>query len=145
MPPDEDDPPKKLEFHSRMPEQTRTYEGITVAIQKPVDEPNVDANGENLMYELVWLVMDVSAGVNTSSAVEKIAPCFELLIELITFDMGTQLGIGQMEIIDVTPPLAIGEDRTMEIYNPPPFNDPSPRPVHFSSGSPWRSSATHLR
>jgi hypothetical protein len=114
--------PEGLEFQSRMPEQTKVYGDITVATQKLVDGKLAELYGGNPQIELVRLAADVPAGQEVFSAVEKLAPVFEELLDLLMFDMGCQLGVGQMDVTDITPPLSVGEDRATAIFNTPPFH-----------------------
>lgn len=115
------DLPEQLAFHSRMPEQARDYGDITIAIEKPVDEQIAETLGQNPHVELVSLVADVRAGDDASSAVKKLAPSFEVLVDFMTFDMGAQLELGPMEIRDITPPLSVGEDRAFAHFSAPPI------------------------
>jgi hypothetical protein len=114
--------PETLEFESRLPEQAKAYGDVTVAIQQPVDDKLAGLYGDNPQVETVWLVADVPAGDEPFSAVEKLAPIFEELIDLLMFEMGSRLGIGQMDVTDITPPLTIGEDRATALFTAPPFH-----------------------
>lgn len=105
-----------------MPVQARKYGDITVAIRKPGDSGLVQIYGDNPQIELVQLVADVPAGSEAISAIEKLGPTFETLIDLMTFEMGTPLGAGQMNATDITPPVSVGDDRAWSTFTAPPFD-----------------------
>ncbi len=114
--------PQKLEFHSRMPEQTQVYGDITIAIRKPREADYSQLYGNNPQNEVVELVADVPAGSEVMSAIEKLAPMLESLVDLISFEMGASLGLGQMTVTDITPPLSIGDERASSIFTGSPLD-----------------------
>jgi hypothetical protein len=93
-----------------MPEQARRYGDITVAVTKLVDARS-QLYDDNPQIECVELIADVPAGNEAFSAVEKLAPVLETLVDLMSFEMATPLGLGQMNVIDITPPVSIGDER----------------------------------
>jgi hypothetical protein len=38
------------------------------------------------------------------------------------FEMGTVLGVGQMDMTDITPPVDVGDDRASSSFTTPPFD-----------------------
>jgi hypothetical protein len=118
--------PEQLEFQSRMPEQARTYGDITVAIRKLDDESYKNYSavyvGNNPEVEPVQLLADVRAGSDETSALERLGPTFETLIDLLAFEMGTPLGVGQMNVTDITPPVSTGEERPFSSFTGSPFD-----------------------
>lgn len=112
--------PEQLEFHSRLPPQAREYEGMPVAIQE-VPEDFAKANETPPGIKPVYLVADLEAG-DVNEATEKAGPVFEAITDLMSFDMGAPLPIGQVEVSDITPPIAIGDELETSIYAAPPFS-----------------------
>jgi len=115
-----------LEFCSRLAEQARQYEDITVAVQKPANE-NPLHNTQFGQLEQIELVADVptlASGQRDSyhSAIERFSPVFETLIDLMAFDMGAVPRLGQADIIDVTPLAAVGDNRTAAQFSAPPYD-----------------------
>jgi|SRR6187549_1100336 len=113
--------PEQLEFHSRLPPQAREYQGIPVAIQE-LPEDFAKANATPPGIKPVYFVADLEAA-DVDEAAAKVGPVFEAITDLMSFDMGAPLTIGQVEISDITPPIAIGDERETSIYGaPPPFS-----------------------
>jgi hypothetical protein len=114
-----------LEFYSRLPEQARQYDDITVAVQKPANE-NTLYNTQFGQLEQIELVADVptltSGQDSYHGAIERFSPVFETLIDLMAFDMAAVPAVGQLEIIDVTPPVAVGDERTEVSFTAPPYD-----------------------
>jgi hypothetical protein len=106
----------------RMPEQARKYGDITVAVTKLVDARNSQLYGDNPQIECVELIADIPAGNEAFSAVEKLAPVLETLVDLMSFEMGTPLGLGQMNVIDITPPVSIGDERDWTMFTNAPID-----------------------
>jgi hypothetical protein len=112
--------PEQLEFHSRLPPQAREYEGIPVAIQE-LPEDFAKAYETPPGIEPVYLVADLEAA-DVNEATEKAGPVFEAITDLMSFDMGAPLPIGQVDVSDITPPIAIGDERETSMYGAPPFS-----------------------
>lgn len=118
--------PEQLVFESRMPEQARRYDDIAVAVRVISDEAVLasyaEMYGANPQLELLNLVADVPGGPDPMSALEKFAPVFEAVLDLMIFDMATPMGVGAMHVMDVTPPIAVGEQRESQTYSGSPFD-----------------------
>jgi len=116
-------PPEHVEFQSRIPEQTKTYGDTTIAIAKFSEEhyPR-DQYGDSPQIECLELMAHVSAGVGAISAVEKLGPMLETLIDLMSFEMGASLSLGHMDVLDITSPVSIGDERTLCIFSSSPLD-----------------------
>jgi hypothetical protein len=114
--------PERLEFRSRMPEQARGYGDVTVAIRKPDEGTYAALYSTNPQLEVLELVADLPAGSEAIAAIEKLAPTFEILIDLLTFEMGTPLGVGQMTVTEITPPASVGDERAFSTFSGSPFD-----------------------
>ena len=113
--------PNPLEFYSRMNEQAKRYGETTIAIRKQTNKGYDKLYGGNPQVEIVELVADIP-GAEMITAVEAFGPTLGTLIDLMSFEMGTTLGVGQMTVTDITPPVSIGEERTFMTYTIPPFD-----------------------
>jgi hypothetical protein len=125
-------PAAQLSFNSRIDEQSRQYGDILVAIRKPSDGRYVAMYGDNPQIEVVELIADVPAGPDTAVAIEKFGPVFATLIDLMSFEMATTLGLGGMTIVDITPPVSVGDERSLRTFASPPF-DPYERAVEMQA------------
>jgi hypothetical protein len=67
------------------------------------------------------LVSDVTAGEDPMPAVRTLEVPVTILLDLLSFQMGAAIGIEQMNAIDVTPPVAVGESRTFHSWGGSPF------------------------
>lgn len=122
--------PETLEFESRLSPQARIYGGTPVAIRElPKDDPRREGLPPDV--EPVALFAEVDAP-DPPEAVATAGRTFEPLIDLMSFDMGCPLALGQVMAIDVSPPLSSGEQRDMAIFASSPF-DVNARSVEMSA------------
>ncbi len=113
--------PLTLEFISRVPDQTRAYAGQRVRLRNAdnlVEAPMYESNPQ---VKLVELLTEVE-GEDGRSVVRTFGPTFESIIDLMSFQMGAAIGIGQSEVVDVTPPVSVGENRACEVFALSPFD-----------------------
>jgi len=119
---------ESLKFHSRLSEQARRYGDITVALRKPSSQnPLYNPNPFYGQTEQIELIADVHlpagwAGPPQQGAVERFTPVFDTLIDLMTFDMAAVPGVGQVDMIDIKPPVAVGDERTELALAAPPYD-----------------------
>lgn len=114
--------PERLEFYSRLAEQTRTYGDITVAIRKTTAEAYASLYGNNPQVELLHFVADVPTDGDDMAALEKLGPVFEATVDLMSFEMGAGLGVGQLTVVDISPPVAVGDERASNVFTTSPFD-----------------------
>jgi hypothetical protein len=113
-----------LQFASRLPEQARKYGGVPVAVRKPISEM-AGLYPPNPSLEQIELIADVQVPAKEQSytdAVERFSPLFGTLIDLLAFDMAAVPGVGQVDMIDISPPAAMGEERSTILFSEPPFD-----------------------
>jgi hypothetical protein len=67
------------------------------------------------------LVSEVTAGEEPTSAVRALEVPVTTLIDLLSFQMGAAIEIEQMNAIDVTPPIVVGDSRTFHSWGGSPF------------------------
>ena len=77
--------------------------------------------GNNPQVKLVDLLADIE-GEDGRSAVRTFGPTLESIVDLMSFQMGTPIEIGQSDIVDVTPPVSVGDERASEMFALSPFD-----------------------
>jgi hypothetical protein len=107
-----------LEFQSRIQEQSRRLDGLQVAIRKSAAYA---AMADDPQVEVVELVADAPAH-DVNSALAAIGPVFERIVDLMSFEMAAPLRMGSVAVLDVTTPVAIGDDREFYSYSDAPFD-----------------------
>jgi hypothetical protein len=114
--------PSQLQFQSRIDEQSRQYGDIAIAIRK-VPSPGIVPSGLQSDPRVEWmhLVADVPAA-DSSSAIVNLSVIVEPMLDVVSFEMGTALGLAHTEVLDVTPPLVPGEQRELMIFGASPFD-----------------------
>jgi len=114
--------PSQLLFQSRIDEQARRYGDVVVAIRK-VPPPGIVPPGHQADPRVEWmhLVADIPAA-DSSSAIVKLSVLAEPILDLMSFEMGTALGLAQTDVLDITPPLVEGEEREVMIFGASPFD-----------------------
>lgn len=114
--------PSQLQFQSRIDEQSRRYENITIAVRRL---PEADAGPPGLPPNpnVAWmdLVADVSAP-DVMSAIANLSVLVEPMLDIMSFEMGAPLWLAQTEVLDVTPPAVVGEEREIMIFGLSPFH-----------------------
>ena len=95
---------------------------MAVGVRKRADAGPPFNSVADLQTDRVDLVADVPAGAEPHSAIELFTPVFESLIDLIAFEMAAVPAIGQVDIIDITRPVAVGDQRTEVTFSGPPYD-----------------------
>lgn len=111
-------PPETLEPTSRLPEQSAVYDSVPVFVrmhQHPGPGPMEPR------HALMELVSEVVAGEDATSAVRVLEVPVTTLLDLLSFQMGAAIAIEQMQAVDVTPPVAVGDDRALQFWGGSPF------------------------
>jgi hypothetical protein len=107
--------PQTLQFISRVPDQARDYSGRRVRLKSADGSPEAQMYAGNPQVKLVDLLTEVE-GDDAWSAIRSFGPTFESILDLMAFQMGTPIGVGQSYLVDVTPPVAAGDDRRFEQF-----------------------------
>jgi hypothetical protein len=114
------------QYASRLPEQARNYGGIPVAVRKPATEiPIPGLYPPNQSLEQIELVADVQVPAKEHSftdAVERFSPVFGTLVDLLAFDMAVVPGFGQVDMVDISPPVSVGDERFATSFSELPFD-----------------------
>jgi hypothetical protein len=122
---------ESLQFGSRLPEQAKKYAGIPVVVRKLTDEmPMIRLSAQapsvpDQSREIVELVADVQVPAKEhsfSEAVERYSPVFGAVIDLLAFDMAAVPEVAHVTMIDISPPVSIGDERTAHSFSSPPFD-----------------------
>lgn len=107
--------PKQLGTASRVPTEARDLGGIRLAI-RPKDTSAPDAaQAPSNQFDIAELLLEVDAE-SPFAALERTAVLVELILDCLAFDLQAAIAIGQTNIRDVTPPLAVGEERDFLIF-----------------------------
>lgn len=117
-----DDLPERLEFQSRILGQAKTYGDTAVALRKSESGFDDVLYREHPHLEVVEVILDVPAAPEPSSSVEKAGPVFGRIVDLMSFQMGTSLAVGQVTLTDITPPVSVGDERARITFASPPFD-----------------------
>lgn len=108
--------PERLEFLSRVPTEQRAYGDIVVGIRPlDADSPMREAvlpGPIAFQWDLAELTLLVPADT-VEAANERIDVLVELLLEHLSFQLQTALQFQHLTYLDVTPPVAAGDDREM--------------------------------
>jgi hypothetical protein len=112
--------PEQLKFQSRLPDQSRMYGGTPVAIQ-PAPEAFVKQFEGNPHVVPKLLSLDIAA-LTGQIAVERAGLVVEPIIDLMSFDMAAPLVVGQVDFTDITPPIAVGDERETGFFAAAPFS-----------------------
>jgi hypothetical protein len=102
-----------------MPAQTTQFGDITVAIRKE----RYDAQSSDPQIETVELVADVPAEAEAWSAISKLGPTIESIVDRMSFEMATRLIIGPTNAVDITPPITVGDRRPLSSFSDSPFDN----------------------
>ena len=114
-------PPAKLEPKSRLPEQAAIYDGVPMVVRTHQYPGSADSYPVEPGHTLMELVSEVVAGEEPTSAVRALEVPVTTLLDLLSFQMGAAIGIEQMNAIDVTTPVAVGDSRTFHFWGGSPF------------------------
>jgi hypothetical protein len=107
-----------LEFSSRFEESSCTIGLLEVVLRKPWKNFTVTGISDGLRTDLVELAFRVPA-ISNKEAIELTTPTLDLIIDDISFQMQAPLKVYELEVIDVTPPVAVGEHRESILYPVP--------------------------
>jgi hypothetical protein len=113
--------PTELRFESRMPGQARRYGDVIVVIQAAPPMPPSPGVVPNPQIALCNLTADVAAD-DPHGAVVALGATVESIIDLMSFEMGTAIPLGQTEVVDITDPVAVGDEREIMIFSGSPFD-----------------------
>jgi hypothetical protein len=114
--------PQTLQFQSRVPEQVRDYGTYRVALRSADDSPEAAMYSQQPGITLVDLLTDVTSDEDAWSAVGAFGPTLEAIVDLMTFEMGSPIYVGQTDLIDVTPPVSVGDERAHNTFAANPFD-----------------------
>ncbi len=110
--------PVRLEFVSRVHDQARQYGDVPVAI-RPADAAmaaamyGVEPSGP---LEAVELVLDIAADDEPSTVIATAEPLVNTIVDQLSFQLATQIGVGQVRVVDITPPAKVGDRRRFQAY-----------------------------
>ena len=109
-------PPAQLTFQSRVPDQARKYGDVVVVIRAARSAALPPGVAPNPQLALCYLIADVAAD-DPHEAVVVLGSTVEPIIDLMSFEMGAAIPLGQTEVVDITEPVAIGDERETVIFS----------------------------
>lgn len=101
----------ELESRSRIPSQTSTYGDVYIEI-RPLGESTLPVL-PGAEYAEIRFAIDAP---DDTQALERAHPALELVLDHLSFQMQLDLAAVQLEVLDVTPPVAIGDERDCRLY-----------------------------
>jgi hypothetical protein len=113
--------PTQLRFESRIPDQSRRYGDVVVLIQASPPMPLPPGTVPNPQIALCNLIADVAAD-DPHGAVVALGATIESIMDLMSFEMGTSITLGQTEVVDITDPVEVREERENMIFSGSPFD-----------------------
>lgn len=115
--------PSKLEPIPRLTASVGHYGGMTMAFlspSTPVEWPGVAVHDPN------WRVMEVIADVSTehgaAAALDDVGAVLSPILDMASFLLAAPVRLGQIQVVDITPPLTVGDMREMQIHSSAPFD-----------------------
>jgi hypothetical protein len=109
-----------LRFISRFVPRTVVYAQMTVALRPSIGPPE-GMPPTPPGWERVVLVADIACAGEVSKALKPVVSLFETILDPLGFELGAAVHLGQCEVIDITAPAAIDEDRELAIFAFIPF------------------------
>jgi len=107
--------PKQMKWESRVLEITRVVDDIEVSIKK-VDRPE---HWQSSHYGMITEPVEIQISVSekdANSALEKVDLLLEDTIDNLSFRLQIPIPIYQLEVIDITSPIIVGEEREMLLF-----------------------------
>ena len=106
--------PTRLSRRSRIPTDGVVLDGIPFRIRVAPKQP--ESEPFHLGFQLGQVVTEVRA-TSPFDAARKVQPGLERLLENLSFQMQAALIPGQIDVLDVTPPVAAGDEREVALYH----------------------------
>jgi hypothetical protein len=107
--------PKQMKWASRVLETTKILNDIEVTIKKVARPEYWQASHYGMITEPVEIQIS-TIGLDANTALEKVDLLLEDIIDDLSFKLQMPIQIFQLEIIDITPVLRVGEEREMLLF-----------------------------
>jgi hypothetical protein len=107
--------PKQLKWESRVLEMTKTINDIEVSLKK-VNRPE---HWQPCHYGMITEPVEIQISVSEQdaiSALEKVDLLLEDVIDDLSFRLQMPIPINQLEVIDITSPITVGDEREMLLF-----------------------------
>jgi hypothetical protein len=105
-------------FTSRLAPKAVNYRGMAVALFPPPSEVSTQLQLPPGV-ELAFLAADVTGSLDALQAVESAVEVFEVVIDSLSFQLAAEVRLGQFEVLDITAPVDIGDEREIRIFSGP--------------------------
>lgn len=96
------------------------YPDLTVALRAPEDWPD-GRQPAPMGYEVLPFVADVIGENGPMEAVAQVEAYLDSILDWLAFGLYAAISIGQVWILDITPPVSVGDQRDEDHFGYPPF------------------------
>lgn len=110
----------KLAFASRIAPRVVQYPDMTMAFL-PMPEGSNPERELPPGWEQFRLIADMPGSGDPLPSVESVIGVLEVVVDTLSFELGSPIRVGQMEAFDITAPVAIDDDREVRTFTGPPF------------------------
>jgi hypothetical protein len=110
----------QLRFTSRLVPRVVTYPQMTVALQ-PSTGAREGMPALPLGWERVVLVADISSTGDKTEVLKSVVSLFETILDPLAFELGATVHLGQCEMLDITKPAVLDDDRELMIFASIPY------------------------
>jgi hypothetical protein len=116
-------PPPKLVPIPRLTPSVRQYGSLTVAFLTPptaVEWPGIAIHDPN--WRVMQVVADVPTEMGEAAAVEDVGAALSPILDMASFLLAAPVRLGQLQVVEITPPVSVGDARPMRMYSSAPFD-----------------------
>jgi len=107
--------PKQMKWKSRVLEKTKVINDIEVSIKKVARPENWQPSHYGMITEAIEIQILAQAH-DANSALVKVDLLLEDIIDDLSFRLQMPIPIYQLEVIDITSPIIVGEEREMLLF-----------------------------
>lgn len=110
----------QLRFTSRLVPRVVAYRQMTVAL-RPSTGPHEGMPELPMGWERALLIADISSAGETSEVLKSVVSLFETILDPLAFELGSAVHLGQCEMLEITKPAMVDEDRELMIFASTPY------------------------
>jgi hypothetical protein len=100
---------ERMSFSSRLLPSVVAYPELVMALRGPEEWPNGRQEAP-WGWEVRPLVADV-VGVDEMVALQRVEACLDTVLDFLSFGLYAPVRVGQVETLDITPPVSVGDER----------------------------------
>ena len=116
-------PPSTLELSPRLTPSVGHYGGMTMAFVTPstsVEWSDIAMQDPN--WRVMEVIADVSSEHGAAAALDDVGAALRPILDMASFLLAAPVSLGQIQVVDITPPLTVGDIRETQIYGSAPFD-----------------------